>query len=123
MRQNAHSPRHFRLEVNISCPNVKEGGAAFGTDPAQAAAVTRAVKDATTLPVIVKLSPNVTDIVSIAKAVEDAGADSISLINTLLASPSTPAPAAPSWATSPAASPAPPSNPWPSAWYGRQPKP
>ena len=63
------------LEVNISCPNVKEGGAAFGTDPAQAAAVTRAVKDATTLPVIVKLSPNVTDIVSIAKAVEDAGAD------------------------------------------------
>lgn len=72
------------LEVNISCPNVKEGGAAFGTDPAQAAAVTRAVKDATTLPVIVKLSPNVTDIVSIAKAVEDAGADSISLINTLL---------------------------------------
>ena len=70
------------LEVNISCPNVKEGGAAFGTDPAQAAAVTRAVKDATTLPVIVKLSPNVTDIVSIAKAVEDAGADSISLINT-----------------------------------------
>lgn len=72
------------LEVNISCPNVKEGGAAFGTDPVQAAAVTRAVKDATTLPVIVKLSPNVTDIVSIAKAVEDAGADSISLINTLL---------------------------------------
>ena len=72
------------LEVNISCPNVKEGGAAFGTDSAQAAAVTRAVKDATTLPVIVKLSPNVTDIVSIAKAVEDAGADSISLINTLL---------------------------------------
>lgn len=72
------------LEVNISCPNVKEGGAAFGTDPSQAAAVTRAVKDATTLPVIVKLSPNVTDIVSIAKAVEDAGADSISLINTLL---------------------------------------
>lgn len=72
------------LEVNISCPNVKEGGAAFGTDPAQAAAVTRAVKDATTLPVIVKLSPNVTDIVTIAKAVEDAGADSISLINTLL---------------------------------------
>ena len=72
------------VELNISCPNVKEGGAAFGTDPAQAAAVTRAVKDATTLPVIVKLSPNVTDIVTIAKAVEDAGADSISLINTLL---------------------------------------
>lgn len=72
------------LEVNISCPNVKEGGVAFGTDPKQAAAVTRAVKDATNLPVIVKLSPNVTDIVSIAQAVEDAGADSISLINTLL---------------------------------------
>jgi dihydroorotate dehydrogenase (NAD+) catalytic subunit len=72
------------LEVNISCPNVKVGGAAFGTDPKQAAAVTKAVKDATSLPVIVKLSPNVTDIVSIAKAVEDAGADAISLINTLL---------------------------------------
>ena len=72
------------LEVNISCPNVKVGGAAFGTDPAQAAAVTRAVKDATDLPVIVKLSPNVTDVVTIAKAVEAAGADAISLINTLL---------------------------------------
>lgn len=72
------------LEVNISCPNVKEGGAAFGTDPQQAAAVTRAVKDATTLPVMVKLSPNVTDIVTIAKAVEDAGADAISLVNTLM---------------------------------------
>lgn len=72
------------LEVNISCPNVKVGGAAFGTDPKQAAAVTKAVKKATSLPVIVKLSPNVTDIVSIAKAVEDAGADAISLINTLL---------------------------------------
>lgn len=72
------------LEVNISCPNVKVGGAAFGTDPKQAAAVTKAVKDATSLPIIVKLSPNVTDIVSIAKAVEDAGADAISLINTLL---------------------------------------
>ena len=72
------------LEVNISCPNVKVGGAAFGTDPKQAAAVTKAVKDASSLPVIVKLSPNVTDIVSIAKAVEDAGADAISLINTLL---------------------------------------
>ena len=72
------------LEVNISCPNFKVGGAAFGTDPAQAAAVTRAVKDATDLPVIVKLSPNVTDVVTIAKAVEAAGADAISLINTLL---------------------------------------
>lgn len=72
------------LEVNISCPNVKEGGAAFGTDPGQAAAVTRAVKNATTLPVIVKLSPNVTDIVPVAQAVEAAGADAVSLINTLL---------------------------------------
>ena len=56
------------LEVNISCPNVKEGGVAFGTDPKQAAAVTRAIKDSTNLPVIVKLSPNVTDIVTIAKS-------------------------------------------------------
>ena len=72
------------LEINISCPNVKNGGAVFGTDPVQAAAVTRMVKDHTHLPVMVKLSPNVTDIVSIAKAVEAAGADGISLINTLL---------------------------------------
>jgi dihydroorotate dehydrogenase (NAD+) catalytic subunit len=72
------------LEVNISCPNVKVGGAAFGTDPETAAAVTKAVKEATSLPVIMKLSPNVTDIVSIAKAVEDAGADAVSLINTLM---------------------------------------
>lgn len=72
------------LEVNISCPNVHHGGMAFGTDPAQAAAVTRAVKAVTTKPVIMKLSPNVTDIVSIAKACEDAGADGLSLINTLM---------------------------------------
>ena len=72
------------IEVNISCPNVKEGGIVFGTDPKAAAAVTRAVKSHTGKPVIVKLSPNVTDIVCIAKAVEDAGADAISLINTLL---------------------------------------
>lgn len=72
------------LEVNISCPNVKEGGVVFGTDPVQAAAVTRKVKENTHLPVLVKLSPNVTNIVSIAKAVEAAGADGISLINTLL---------------------------------------
>jgi len=71
------------IEVNISCPNVKKGGMQFGTDPATAAAVTRAVKEATTLPVIVKLSPNVTDIVTIARAVEKAGADAVSLINTL----------------------------------------
>ena len=72
------------LEVNVSCPNVHGGGMSFGTDPKAAAEVTRAVKKVTTKPVIIKLSPNVTDIVSIAKACEDAGADGISLINTLL---------------------------------------
>ena len=72
------------LEVNISCPNVHGGGMSFGTSPEAAAEVTRAVKVVTTKPVIIKLSPNVTDIVSIAKACEEAGADGISLINTLL---------------------------------------
>ncbi len=72
------------IEVNISCPNVKKGGVAFGTDPEMAAAVTQAVKGATRLPVIVKLSPNVTDVALMARAVEDAGADAVSLINTLL---------------------------------------
>ena len=72
------------LEVNISCPNVHGGGMAFGTDPDAAAGVVRAVKAASSKPVIIKLSPNVTDIVSIAKACEDAGADGISLINTML---------------------------------------
>jgi len=72
------------LEVNVSCPNVHGGGMSFGTQPEAAAEVTRAVKAVTTKPVIIKLSPNVTDIVSIAKACEDAGADGISLINTLL---------------------------------------
>ncbi len=72
------------LEVNISCPNVHGGGMSFGTSPEAAAEVTRAVKAVTTKPVIIKLSPNVTDIVSIAKACEEAGADGISLINTLL---------------------------------------
>ncbi|MFZ1037954.1 MAG: dihydroorotate dehydrogenase [Smithella sp.] len=71
------------LEVNISCPNVKKGGVCFGTDPKIAARVTRTVKDETGLPVIVKLTPNVTDIAAIAQAVEKAGADVISLINTL----------------------------------------
>ncbi|MBO7663287.1 MAG: dihydroorotate dehydrogenase [Clostridia bacterium] len=71
------------LEVNISCPNVHGGGMSFGTDPAAAAAVTRAVKRVTRKPVIMKLSPNVTDITAIAKACEDAGADGLSLINTL----------------------------------------
>ena len=72
------------LEVNVSCPNVHGGGMSFGTSPEAAAEVTRAVKKVTTKPVIVKLSPNVTDIVSIAKACEEAGADGISLINTML---------------------------------------
>lgn len=72
------------LEVNVSCPNVHGGGMSFGTDPKAAAEVTKAVKKVTTKPVIVKLSPNVTDIVSIAQACEDAGADGISLINTML---------------------------------------
>ena len=72
------------LEVNVSCPNVHGGGMSFGTEPSAAAEVTRAVKAVTHKPVIIKLSPNVTDIVSIAKACEDAGADGISLINTML---------------------------------------
>lgn len=72
------------LEVNISCPNVHGGGMSFGTDPDSAAEVVRAVKKVTTKPVIIKLTPNVTDIVSIAKACETAGADGISLINTML---------------------------------------
>lgn len=71
------------IEVNISCPNVKEGGIVFGTDPKQAARVTQEVKKYTKKPVIVKLSPNVTDITQMARAVEEAGADAVSLINTL----------------------------------------
>jgi len=72
------------IEVNISCPNVKKGGVAFGTVPEMAAAVTAAVKKESTVPVIVKLSPNVTDVTIIARAVEDGGADAVSLINTLI---------------------------------------
>lgn len=72
------------LEVNVSCPNVHGGGMSFGTDPKAAAEVTKAVKAVTTKPIIMKLSPNVTNIVDIAKACEDAGANGISLINTLL---------------------------------------
>ena len=72
------------IELNVSCPNVKEGGIVFGTDPKAAAAVVKEAKAHTKKPVILKLSPNVTDIVTMAKAVEDAGADIISLINTLL---------------------------------------
>ena len=72
------------IELNISCPNVKQGGAAFGTDCNVAGAVTKAVKDVTEKPLMVKLSPNVTSIVDIAKSVEANGADAVSLINTLL---------------------------------------
>lgn len=72
------------IEVNISCPNVEKGGVAFGTDPDMAAKVTRSVAQNTDLPVIVKLSPNVSDIALMAEAVEDGGADSVSLINTLI---------------------------------------
>lgn len=72
------------IEVNISCPNVHNGGMAFGTDPESAAMITRAVKSATSKPVFTKLSPNVTDITEIARACEDAGADGLSLINTIL---------------------------------------
>lgn len=72
------------IEVNVSCPNVRHGGMSFGTSPEHAAEVTRAVKAVTTKPIYIKLSPNVTDIVSIAKACEEAGADGICLINTML---------------------------------------
>jgi dihydroorotate dehydrogenase (NAD+) catalytic subunit len=72
------------LEINISCPNVKKGGVAFGTVPEMAAEVTSAVKQRTDLPIIVKLSPNITDISVMARAVEAAGADAVSLINTLI---------------------------------------
>lgn len=71
------------LEINVSCPNVKKGGLSFGADPKNAARVTRVVSEVTSLPVIVKLTPNVTDITVIARAVEKAGADAVSLINTL----------------------------------------
>ena len=72
------------IEVNVSCPNMRYGGMSFGTSPEAAAEVTRAVKAVTTKPVYIKLSPNVTDIVAIAKACEEAGADGLCLINTLL---------------------------------------
>jgi dihydroorotate dehydrogenase (NAD+) catalytic subunit len=72
------------IEVNISCPNIAQGGYCFGWDPDMSAEVTRAVRAATTLPVMVKLSPGATDVVSVALAVESAGADSVSLINTLV---------------------------------------
>lgn len=78
------APNVAALELNISCPNVKEGGIAFGTDPETAKRLTKKVKEASQVPVYVKLSPNVTNIVEMAKAVEDGGADGITMINTLL---------------------------------------
>jgi dihydroorotate dehydrogenase (NAD+) catalytic subunit len=78
------SPQVGLIEVNVSCPNVRHGGMSFGTSPESAAEVTRAVRAVTKKPVFLKLTPNVTDIVSIARACADAGADGISLINTLL---------------------------------------
>lgn len=82
-KMSAH-PRVNALELNISCPNVKKGGIGFGSDPQMAAQITRAVKEVSSKPVYVKLSPNVTDIVEIAKAVEEAGADGLVMINTLV---------------------------------------
>jgi len=84
LAQKLDVPGVAALELNVSCPNVKDGGIVFGTDPAAAAAVVKEAKAHTSKPVIIKLSPNVTDIVQMAKAVEAAGADAISLINTLL---------------------------------------
>ena len=78
------APNVAALEINISCPNVKEGGIAFGTDANVAAELTKAIKEVSSVPVYIKLSPNVTNVVEIAKAVEAAGADGITMINTLL---------------------------------------
>lgn len=84
-KRMSEAPNVKAIELNISCPNVKEGGVAFGTDPHVAAELTRLCKAATDLPIYVKLSPNVTDIVEIALAVEAAGADAITMINTFTA--------------------------------------
>ncbi|WP_211654486.1 dihydroorotate dehydrogenase [Planococcus alpniumensis] len=83
-RTISQAPNVHALELNISCPNVKQGGITFGTDPNVAKELTRMVKDVSDVPVYVKLSPNVTDVVQLAKAVEEGGADGITMINTLL---------------------------------------
>lgn len=83
-REISQAPNVKALELNISCPNVKEGGITFGTDPEVAKEVTKAVKEVSEVPVYVKLSPNVTDIVEMAKAVEAGGADGLTMINTLI---------------------------------------
>ncbi|KJF48300.1 MULTISPECIES: dihydroorotate dehydrogenase [Bacillus] len=83
-KQISQASNVHALELNISCPNVKTGGIAFGTDPEMAATLTKAVKEVSTVPVYVKLSPNVANIVEIAKAIESAGADGLTMINTLI---------------------------------------
>ncbi|PRS62893.1 dihydroorotate dehydrogenase [Bacillus pumilus] len=83
-KQISQAKNVHALELNISCPNVKTGGIAFGTDPQMAAALTKAVKDVSSVPVYVKLSPNVANIVEIAQAIEYAGADGLTMINTLI---------------------------------------
>ncbi|WP_144483673.1 dihydroorotate dehydrogenase [Bacillus pumilus] len=83
-KQISQAKNVHALELNISCPNVKTGGIAFGTDPQMAAALTKAVKDVSSVPVYVKLSPNVANIVEIAQAIESAGADGLTMINTLI---------------------------------------
>ena len=104
------------IEVNISCPNVHNGGLSFGTLPASAAEVTRAVKAVTTKPVIMKLSPNVTDICEIARACEDAGADGVSLINTLMGMRIDLKRRRPVLKNTTGGLPAPRCSPWPSEW-------
>jgi dihydroorotate dehydrogenase (NAD+) catalytic subunit len=111
------------LEVNVSCPNVHGGGMAFGTDPANAAAVTRAVKAVTHKPVYIKLSPNVTDIAAVARACEDAGADGLSLINTLLGMRIDLRRGKPLLANVTAGCPARRCSRWRSAWCGRSRRP
>lgn len=111
------------LEVNISCPNVHGGGMSFGTSPEAAAQVTQAVKAVTHKPVLIKLSPNVTDIVAIARACEDAGADGISLINTLLGMRIDLKTRRPVVANTMAASPARPFSRWRCGWSTRWRKP
>ena len=111
------------IEVNISCPNVKAGGLAYGTRPELAAEVTKIAKAHSTVPVMVKLSPNVTDITEIAKAVADAGADALSLINTLRGMRIDVNTRRPILHMNTGGCPAPLSSPWPCAWFGRPPPP
>ena len=111
------------IELNISCPNVKQGGMAFGTTCEGASEVVAAVRRRWPRHLMVKLSPNVTSIADIALAVEGAGADSVSLINTLLGMAVDVERRRPMLSTVTGRSPAPPSSPWQSAWYGRWQKP